>query len=135
MSHNNIKLIPKRILDGISTLCKDVLKIFLATCGTAKPINAIGPQKAVEAPANIPTEAIVNNLVLSIETPKDLAYDSPIKKAFNDFETPKAKINPKVKDHHKKDLEIRILQMMQHLLRLDKPTKRKRTRESYNLKK
>lgn len=85
---------PNSILEGMSTLCNDVLKIFLATWGTAKPIKAIGPQNAVTAPARIPTEIIVKSRVRWIEMPRDFAYDSPIKKAFKDLDTAKANIKP-----------------------------------------
>lgn len=42
---------PIKIVAGRSIICDDVLNIILERCGTATPIKAIGPQKAVTLPA------------------------------------------------------------------------------------
>lgn len=43
---------PNKETAGINTLWLEVLNINLVTCGTAMPINAMGPQKAVITPVN-----------------------------------------------------------------------------------
>ena len=50
VSQINITIAPKRRTAGINVLWFAVLKIILAMCGTASPINAIGPAKAVITP-------------------------------------------------------------------------------------
>ena len=52
ISHNNNATAPVRAVAGINMRWSASQKSARATCGIAKPINPIGPQKAVTVPAN-----------------------------------------------------------------------------------
>lgn len=54
-------------------------------CGTAKPINAIGPAKAVMLPAKMLVAIIISKRVFLKLIPKLFAYFSPNNKAFRGF--------------------------------------------------
>ena len=53
-SHNSSRLAPNSAQAGTVSRWLDVCMIPRARCGTATPMNAIGPQKAVTPPANKP---------------------------------------------------------------------------------
>ena len=59
VSHINIKMAPYASTAGTKTLWSVVLKIYLVKWGTAKPIKAIGPAKAVMPPANNPVAIMI----------------------------------------------------------------------------
>ncbi len=73
ISHKSIRLIPTPIFAQNNTKWLEVLKIILEMCGTAKPINAIGPTNAVMLPAKILVAKISINLVFCIFKPIDFA--------------------------------------------------------------
>jgi len=52
----SIVILPINMPEGINILWSDVLYISLAMCGTAIPINPIGPQNAVTAPVIMPVD-------------------------------------------------------------------------------
>lgn len=85
MSQQSITIMPKRIVEGIKILWLDVLKITLAKCGIAIPINPIGPTKAVNVPIIIAVRTIIINLIFLIFKPKLFAYISPNKSRFRYF--------------------------------------------------
>ena len=81
------------------TLCSLVLKIILHKCGTAIPIKAIGPQKAVVLPASMLVLMKTSNLVSFIFSPIVYAYFSPIKSAssfFNDKNESKSPVTRQI---------------------------------------
>ena len=57
---------PDNIVTGTKSLWLDVPNINLAICGTASPINDIGPQNAVTAAVNIPVLRSINILMVFI---------------------------------------------------------------------
>ena len=61
---------PPRIAEaGISTLWSASLYVILAMCGTAMPINPIGPQKAVMPPARSVVATIILIFTLFVFIP------------------------------------------------------------------
>ena len=82
ISQINNTIAPVIAVAGINILWFEVVKISLAICGTANPINAIGPEKAVITPVNklVITKIII--LLCLMFIPKLFAYFSPNKKLF-----------------------------------------------------
>ncbi len=71
--HNKHIALPQSNVAGIRTLWLEVLKINRAMCGTARPINDIGPHIAVHIATRIP---LVKSILLRAEcmlTPRFLA--------------------------------------------------------------
>ena len=80
--HNRATAPPSNKVTGIRELWFEVPSIKRAICGTANPIKAIGPQKAVVIAVSIPV-AINNRLRVSRTfTPRFSAYRFPNNKAF-----------------------------------------------------
>ncbi len=66
------------IADKIINLkCKVSLKIRRVMCGTAMPVNAIGPQKDVVSPVNRPVKMNILSRVLFTLMPRVCAFSSP----------------------------------------------------------
>ena len=64
-SHTSNRHAPISTQAGMVTRWFEVLKMPRAICGTATPINAIGPQKAVTPPASNPVAITMNRRVRS----------------------------------------------------------------------
>ena len=73
MSQRVSRLAPTMIHAGSTILWSEVRNIPLTICGTAIPINAIGPVKAVAVPAKRQHKIIVVILMPFIETPSPMA--------------------------------------------------------------
>ena len=73
MSQTSSKDAPHKADAGITMLWLDDLNSPRAMCGTATPINAMGPVNAVVAPANRPVAMINTNRVFTTEMPKPRA--------------------------------------------------------------
>ena len=73
---------PISMVIGNSDLWFDVPNINLAICGTANPINAIGPQKAQVIAVISPAQSRRRKRINFIFTPKFAAYLSPNSRAF-----------------------------------------------------
>ena len=63
-------------------------------CGTAKPMEAIGPANAVMLPAKILVAMMINIRVFLKFIPKLFAYFSPKSNASNGLMTKKLMLNP-----------------------------------------
>lgn len=83
MSHRHSKLAPTTIHAGITILWSLVRNIPLTICGTAMPMNAIGPVNAVAVPASRQHNIITVILMFLIDTPKPVAYLSPSSNALS----------------------------------------------------
>ena len=93
--------VPVNIVTGTNILWLDEPSINRAMCGTAKPINEMGPQKAVVVAVNNPEQKRMAIRVRLILTPKLAAYISPSNKAFSGF-TNRAASNKPVNEKRKK---------------------------------
>lgn len=61
-SQISINIAPERPTAGSSILWSEVFKKSLVKCGTAKPTKAIGPAKAVIAPAKIQVAKMIQSV-------------------------------------------------------------------------
>ena len=68
---------PISIVAGMSVLCQAVPSVSRAKCGTASPMKAIGPQKAVVVAVSRPVTSKSICLTLPILMPCFLATDMP----------------------------------------------------------
>ena len=73
MLHANAIAAPLRIVAGSSTLWSASCVSSLAMWGTAKPMNATGPQKAVVTAVRIPVERSMSILMLRMLKPRLMA--------------------------------------------------------------
>ena len=71
--HNKAIAAPISIVAGSSILWSASLVTSLAMCGTANPMNATGPQKAVVMAVRIPVESKINIRVDCMLMPKFIA--------------------------------------------------------------
>ncbi len=76
---------PQRIVTGSRDLWFELPSMSLAMCGTASPINDIGPQNAVVVAVSTPVARRINPLVRLMLTPKFSAYTSPNSRALRGF--------------------------------------------------
>ena len=81
--HANATAAPHNIARGIITLWLTVPERKRATCGTAKPINATGPQNAVTVAPSTPVITRIFKRALLTGTPRLRAYPSPSNIMFN----------------------------------------------------
>ena len=70
VSLKSITILPIISEAGINILWFEVLKIIFAICGTANPINAIGPENAVITPVKIAVIKIMYVRVFFMLTPR-----------------------------------------------------------------
>ena len=68
-SHNSSRLAPNRAQAGTVSRWLDVCMIPRARCGTATPMNAIGPHQAVTPPASSEVASTIPKRVRRIFTP------------------------------------------------------------------
>lgn len=94
IENNNITKTPDNTIQLNNILISPVFKIDLQICGTAKPINAIGPVKAVADAVKIADENNINKRIFFILIPTDCAYFSPNNKAEIPLNVNNDKINP-----------------------------------------
>ena len=94
LSQINNTIAPVIAVAGINILWLEVVKINLAICGTANPIKAIGPEKAVMTPVSKLVIIKMIILLCLIFIPKLLAYFSPNNKLFKGLIMAKTPINP-----------------------------------------
>ena len=92
--HSSATIIPILMVAGSSCRWSSVLTIILAMCGTASPINAIGPQNAVAEAVSKPV--IKSNLFRRalVFTPKFSAYCSPKSRVLRGFTNKSEHIKP-----------------------------------------
>lgn len=76
---------PMSIDPGSRVLCFPVRKTRRPMCGTAKPRNEIGPQKAVVVAVKSPVQISRHFLVSRMFTPRFVAYCSPNSNASSDL--------------------------------------------------
>ena len=82
---NKATMPPKRIVVGMMNRKSSVRKNKRAKCGTANPIKAIGPQKAVDKAVIIPVSNKITVRKRFMFTPKFSAYRLPIIIMFKGF--------------------------------------------------
>lgn len=68
---------PHRMVAGSSVRWSEVRQMSLAMCGTASPMNVIGPQKAVATAVSSPVESNRARRVRLMFMPRLVAYSSP----------------------------------------------------------
>ena len=85
IEHNNAIAEPHNAVAGNRILWFDVPRSNLDMCGTASPMNEIGPQNAVVTAVSIPVDRSNMFLVRCMFTPKFSAYLVPNRRAFIGF--------------------------------------------------
>ena len=85
MLHNSATHEPDMIVAGKSIVWFDEPRTKRAICGTANPINEIGPQKAVAVAVSNPVQSRMIMRVRFTFTPIFAAYISPKSKALRGF--------------------------------------------------
>lgn len=81
----SVSMAPIMMVDGMSMRWSDVRKSIRDRCGTAIPINDIGPQKAVQTDTKIPVTMRMYRWVLYTDIPIFAAYLSPRSNALRGF--------------------------------------------------
>ena len=94
MLHNNSTIAPQSMVTGSSVLWLLLRNSKRAMCGTDKPINVIGPQKAVVEAVSKPVAKSNRFLVKDIFTPKFSAYLVPNSMALRGLDSRKAIESP-----------------------------------------
>ena len=83
--HSNATHEPAKIVTGSSIVWFDEPSSRRAICGTASPMNEMGPQKAVAVAVSSPVQSSIIIRVRFTFTPRLVAYISPRSRAFSGF--------------------------------------------------
>ncbi len=94
-SQHKRMMLPHKKTAGIIKRWSAVAMNCRTICGTARPIKAIGPVKAVMLPAKILVAITSIKVVRFIETPMLSAYLGPKRSAFIDLIEPTATASPR----------------------------------------